>query len=66
MRKLKFILRYFKYLLKSQNQYMIHSPFVYNFVSNVIYKKTTDKATFEIESLRSTLYNNNRKIIIND
>ena len=66
MRKLKFIFRYFGYLLKSQNQYMIHSPFVYNFVSNVIYKKTANESTAEIESLRNALYNDNRKINMTD
>ena len=66
MRKLKFILRYLKYLFKSQNQYMIHSPFVFNFISNVIYKKTANESTAEIESLRNALYNDNRKINMTD
>ncbi len=55
-----------KYLVKSQNHYMIHSPFVFNLITNVIYKKTAHKTTAEIESLRNTLYHDNRNININD
>jgi len=66
MRKLKFILRYLKYIVKSQNQYFIHSPFVFDLITNVIYKKTPDKSTAEIETLRTDLYKNNQFISIND
>ena len=66
MRRLKFIYRYIKYLIKSQNQYFIHSPFVFNLVTNVIYKKTSKETTSEIESLRKSLKNNNLYINISD
>lgn len=32
-------LSYFKFLLKSQNQHGLHSPFVYDFVTKGLYKK---------------------------
>ena len=66
MRRLKFIYRYIKYLIKSQNQYFIHSPFVFDLVTNVIYKKTSKENISEIESLRKSLQNNNLYINISD
>ena len=66
MRKLNFFLRYLKYIIKSKNQYFIHSPFVFDLITNVIYKKTSDESTAEIELLRSNLHKNNHFINITD
>ena len=52
MKKLQLILRYLIYLVKSRNEYLIHSPFVYDFVTNVIYKKTSSEINQNIEKWR--------------
>ena len=66
MEKIKIIIRYIKYLLKSKNHHAIHSPFVFDLVTNIIYKKTSTNKTTEIESLRISLCENNKLISIKD
>ena len=66
MEKIKIIIRYIKYLLKSKNHHAIHSPFVFDLVTNIIYKKTSTNQTTEIESLRMALCENNKLISIKD
>ena len=55
IKKLLFILRYFNYLIKSRNEYLIHSPFVYDLITNVVYKRTSNNTNQEIEKLRKQL-----------
>lgn len=66
MEKIKIIIRYIKYLLKSKNHHAIHSPFVFDLVTNIIYKKTSTNKTTEIESLRISLCENNKLISVKD
>ena len=66
MEKIKIIIRYIKYLLASKNHHAIHSPFVFDLVTNIIYKKTSTNQTTEIESLRTALCENNKLISIKD
>ena len=66
MEKIKIIIRYIKYLLTSKNHHAIHSPFVFDLVTNIIYKKTSTNKTTEIESLRMSLCENNKLIIVKD
>ena len=66
MKNLQLILRYLIYLVKSRNEYLIHSPFVYDFVTNVIYKKTSSDINQNIENLRRRLNKNNNYIKITD
>ena len=66
MEKIKIIIRYIKYLLKSKNHHAIHSPFVFDLVTNIIYKKTSTNKTTEIESLRMSLCENNKLISVKD
>ena len=66
MEKIKIIIRYIKYLLKSKNHHAIHSPFVFDLVTNIIYKKTSTNKTSEIESLRMSLCENNKLISVKD
>ena len=66
MEKIKIIIRYIKYLLESKNHHAIHSPFVFDLVTNIIYKKTSTSKTTEIESLRMALCENNKLIIVKD
>ena len=64
--KIKIIIRYIKYLIASKNHHAIHSPFVFDLATNVIYKKTSINKTAEIESLRSVLCKNNKLISVKD
>lgn len=66
MEKIKIIFRYIKYLLASKNHHAIHSPFVFNLVTNIIYEKKSTNETTEIESLRSVLCKNNKLISVKD
>ena len=66
MEKIKIIIRYIKYLLTSKNHHAIHSPFVFDLVTNIIYKKTSTNKTNEIESLRISLCENNKLISVKD
>ncbi len=66
MEKIKIIIRYIKYLIESKNHHAIHSPFVFDLVTNIIYKKTSTNKTTEIESLRISLCENNKLISVKD
>ena len=66
MEKIKIIIRYIVYLIASKNHHAIHSPFVFDLVTNVIYKKTSTNTNSDIESLRSALCKNNKLISIKD
>ena len=66
MEKIKIIIRYIKYLLKSKNHHAIHSPFVFDLVTNIIYKKTSTNKTTDIDSLRTSLCDNNKLISVKD
>lgn len=43
MRKLQFYIDYLNYLLISKSKYSIHSPFVYDFIVNVLNDKSSKK-----------------------
>ena len=64
--KIKIIIRYIKYLIASKNHHAIHSPFVFDLVINVIYKKTSTNTTYKIELLRSNLCKDNNFINVTD
>ncbi|MCB4808746.1 class I SAM-dependent methyltransferase [Tamlana sp. 62-3] len=60
------ILQYIKFLLKSTNQHGVHSPFVYNLVTQCFYNKTkyTDYKT--ILNYRKALLKNNNILNVTD
>ena len=66
MKKIYLIFRYIKYLIKSKNEYFIHSPFVFDFLTKVIYKEGVSNITDDIEKLRKSLQKNNDYINITD
>ena len=41
MQKLKILQRYIKYYYQAETKYQVHSPFVFNFVTKGLYKKST-------------------------
>ena len=64
--KIKITIRYIKYLIASKNHHAIHSPFVFDLVTNVIYKNRSTNTTSKIESLRSNLCKDNNFISVKD
>ena len=66
MKFLKLAIRYLKYLFTSQNNSSLHSPHVYEFVTNIIYRKSKSSSVRDIDKLRSLLYNRNDYIFITD
>jgi predicted O-methyltransferase YrrM len=60
------ILEYIKFLFKSANQHGVHSPFVYNLVTQCFYDKTIYNAYAELSEYRTSLTKNNEQIEITD
>lgn len=62
------VVRYIKYILFSRhrNGYGIHSPFVFNLVSNVFRNKIEPGIVFNIEKVRKKLIADRRIISVND
>ena len=57
---------YIKFLLKSQNQHGLHSPFVYDLVTNCFYDKRKYKEYKLLNEYRKDLLKNNKKIQVTD
>lgn len=56
------LVNYVKYRTKSVNEHGIHSPFVFNLLTQVFYNKTKFYSYSTIESLRSKLFENDKLI----
>jgi predicted O-methyltransferase YrrM len=57
---------YIKHLLQANTLHGTHSPFVYSFLENVVYKKSKHPSFDKIEKLRNKLLHNQNEIEIND
>lgn len=57
---------YLKHLLQANTLHGTHSPFVYSFLENVVYKKIKHPFFDKIEELRNELLQNKNEIEIND
>ncbi|MDX1544701.1 MAG: class I SAM-dependent methyltransferase [Christiangramia sp.] len=57
---------YLNFLLKSQNQHGLHSPFVYDLVTNCFYDKTSYPGYELIKNYRNDLLGNKEQIEITD
>ncbi len=57
---------YINFLVKSKNQHRIHSPFVYNLVTQCFYDKKKYYAYSELKEFRDQLLQNNESIEITD
>lgn len=66
MQKIQTFIKYLQYLLTAKNQHSAHSPFLYNFITSVINKKTTNKHYKNIEIIREHLYTSKESIFITD
>jgi predicted O-methyltransferase YrrM len=56
------VLNYLKYRLRATSEHGVHSPFVYDLITKVIYNKTAYYSYKNIESLREQLLNSDKKI----
>lgn len=66
MEKLKFVLRYFRFLLDSKNEHSIHSPFIFNLYTKVIQSQKEYYIFSEIEGIRKNLLRDHTTIEIKD
>lgn len=66
MKKLRFVIRYIKYLFESVNEHGVHSPFVYDLLMNVIYVKADYYSFKNIEKIREQLLDSNKEILFAD
>lgn len=64
--KLEFSFRFLKYLWQSQTRHDIHSPFVYDLLTNVIKDKFAPEAFKKIEDIRIELLRSDAEISVND
>ena len=66
MKALRFIARYVRYYLTSQTKYDIHSPFVFQLLTEVIQNKEEDVNCQSIEPLRKELCESEKVLNIRD
>ena len=65
-KSLFFVKKYILYLLKSKNIHSAQSPFLYEFLSKILYKNTNEKDYQKIELTRKKLLRSSKKIKIQD
>lgn len=66
MKKLLFIKKYIKYIIKSKGLHGVHSPFVFNFLEKVLYHTNMECPANNIENQRKHFLNNPQKLNITD
>lgn len=66
MKKVKFILKYFKYYFSAKTKHGIHSPFVFDLATSVLENKNQFYDYEKIEKLRSKLLENTKEIFVTD
>ena len=59
---LKLIKRYIKYLAKAKTKYNIHSPFVYDLITEVMENKTDYPVYFDVWELKKSLFKNSNPV----
>ena len=62
MKKIRFVIRYIKYLFKSVNKQGVRSPFVYDLLIHVIDVKADYYRYKDVEKLREQLLDSDQKI----
>jgi predicted O-methyltransferase YrrM len=66
MNKMALLHDYLHYYFSAKTRYGIHSPFVFDFVCNVVNKKTKFREICDIEAIRSNLKKDKTEIIVSD
>lgn len=65
MKKLVFIYNYFIYRLRAINEHGVHSPFVYDLLTNIIYNRNKYYCFKKIENVREQFLQSKKTICIN-
>lgn len=60
------VFAYIKFLIKSTNQHGVHSPFVFDLITNCFYDKANYKDYVKLVNYRKQLLRNNQSITITD
>ena len=60
------IREYIKFISKSSNQHGVHSPFVYHFVTNCLYKKRNNEFQKLFLNCKNQLLNNKKTITVKE
>tara|TARA_R110002050_G_scaffold74772_4_gene160141 strand:- start:42846 stop:43616 length:771 start_codon:yes stop_codon:yes gene_type:complete len=60
------IIQYIKFLLKSNNQHGVHSPFVYNLITKCFYDKSKYSSYKDILNYKKSLLKNRSKLKVTD
>jgi len=66
MQNAKLLLRFLRYLLRSNSKFGVHSPFLYQLITEVFEDKTIYPAYQEVESLKAALLKNEQQIEVID
>ena len=66
MKKIRFIFKYLHYYLTSKTRHDIHSPFVFDLLTNVILAENNFHAFQKIENIRSAVLNSKKEISVTD
>lgn len=66
MKIIKFIIRYIHYFLIAKNEHAIQGPFIFDFVTKVLYRKDQDEDCKVIDYLRKDLCKSKKVITITD
>ncbi|MFH0865556.1 MAG: class I SAM-dependent methyltransferase [Bacteroidota bacterium] len=66
MNKVALLHDYLHYYFSAKTRYGIHSPFTFDFVCNVVNKKTKFQEVSDIEAIRKELKKNNTGIFVSD
>ena len=66
MKTLKLISRYLKYLLQAKGKHSAQSPFLYQFITKILEKKSKDNNCIKVEEFRKELCKSNEVIKITD
>lgn len=63
---IKLILKYIIYFITSKNQHYVHSPFIFDFITKVLYLEKKENPCYDIEILRKHLCKSKKEISIID
>ena len=66
MKKFRLLFKYLRYYFAAQTKHDIHSPFVFDLLTNVISAKSNFYAYGQIEEIRKSLLSSKAKIIVQD